>query len=294
MVRNKGAATEPPVVEEESAVVEPQPGELNEALTNLGEAVERDSGKYDVSEEAHQSALDRMAALGDEIPLGLGTLIPNVRDFLLEVIKARPKPWSATSFIERRDVAAACEQLADGLVRGIIETIATGGKKSVRVLLTKVTLGDDTQIVGKVKTLGGESEDEDVMLLHHARGKHVMLTLASADDHKTDPTEPEAEEPPLPFEAGDGPAGEETDDNLVRTGDVIDVGDQTDCEARVSVKTGMVEALPRNGDSETGWIDVREATPAELAAERDRVADDFESEEEGSDKASDEGQLAEA
>jgi hypothetical protein len=46
---------------------------------------------------------------------------------------------------------------------------------------------------------------------------------------------------------------------------------------RVNLKTGLVEALAAGGDpllaDESAWADVREATPEELAAERERIAD---------------------
>jgi hypothetical protein len=270
---------------ESSAVIEPGEGELQGAVESLGEAIrEREgaTGGYDISEAGHQTALERMEALGDDLQLNSRSLIAGVRDFLVDVIKSRPKPWGATSPGEQRDVASACEQLATGLVREVLELIRADGKASVRVLLTKVTLGDDIQITGKAKPMGEEEEDKAVQMLHHARGKHVLLTVASADDYRQEHPEAQTdvEEPVLPFEAG----GQEVSDEdlradhlevgdateaTLRTGDTVDVDQHGEVTVRIDLSTGMVTGLT-DGDE---YVDIREATPAELAAERDRVAD---------------------
>jgi hypothetical protein len=179
---------------------------LVDALTSLGSSVNAaDTGTdgLDLSEGAHTLAIDRMEAMATEAVITDRNLIAFARDFLLDQIKARPKPWSATSPGEQRDVAAAAEHAAQELVRKIAEAIATGGRSSVRVLLTKVTLGDDIVIAGKVKTLDHEDEDRAVVALHGARGKHVMVIAASADDYRGGPeAQTDVEEPGLDFEAG--------------------------------------------------------------------------------------------
>lgn len=150
------------------------------------------------AEAAHQTALDRMEAIADELQIDAKEMVFDVRDFLLDTIKARPKPWSATSQAEQRDVAAACEHAAKEVVRKVVEAVASNGVQSIRVLLTKVNMGTDIVISGKVKTFGEEEEDAAVLQLHRAIGKHVMLTRATAEDYAegereagTDPDEPD-------------------------------------------------------------------------------------------------------
>lgn len=150
------------------------------------------------AESEHTSAVDRMFSMVDELELDPRELVFDVRDFLLDTIKARPKPWSGTSQAEQRDVAAACEHAAKELVRKVVEAVAANGTTSIRVLLTNVKLGNDMVITGKVKTFDEQEADQAVMTLHHAIGKHVMLTRASADDYaggdrdaETDPDEPD-------------------------------------------------------------------------------------------------------
>lgn len=253
--------------EEESAVIEPAPGELNDAIDGLGQAIDRAEGAtggYDISESGHQSAIERMEQLGETLELDTGSLVAGTRDFLLDIIKSRPKPWSASSQAEQRDVAAACEQLAIGLVRQIVEIVRSDGREPVRVLLTKVMMGDDIQITGKLKPMSEDEEEAAVIALHHARGKHVLLTVASVDDYRTEHREAETEpdERPLPFEAG----GEEVEDSVLEGEDLEEEEAEAD-RPFVNLKTGMVETL----DGE-GGVTEREATPAELAAERERVA----------------------
>lgn len=150
------------------------------------------------AEAAHTSALDRMEAIADDLVINPDEMVFDVRDFLLDTIKARPKPWSATSQAEQRDVAAACEHAAREMVRKVVEAVASNGVSAIRVLLTKVNMGSDIVITGKVKTMGEMEEDAAVLALHRAIGKHVMLTRASAEDYaagereaETDPDNPE-------------------------------------------------------------------------------------------------------
>lgn len=161
----------------------------------------------DLSEGAHDDAMSRMERMATEAILDAPSLVSDIRDFLLDQIKSRPKPWSATSNAEQHDVAASCEHAGTELLRKILEAIAADGKEPVRVLLTKVTLGDDIVIAGKVKTLDVEEENQAVKLLHEARGKHVMLTVASIDDYREDQRDAELDpdQPGLEFAGGTDP-----------------------------------------------------------------------------------------
>ena len=154
----------------------------------------------------HTTAIDRMEAMATDLVVNTDELVFDVRDFLLDTIKARPKPWSGTSQAEQRDVAAACEHAAKELVRKVAEAIASNGVQSIRVLLTKVNMGTDIVISGKVKTFGEDEEDRAVLQLHRAIGKHVMLTRASADDYTGEGREAatDPDEPDFGFEGEDG------------------------------------------------------------------------------------------
>lgn len=178
-------------------------GEADAGLPEA-DATEQDGEGWDAEGE-HNTAVDRLVTMADELELSRGEMVFDVRDFLLDVIRARPKPWSATSQAEQRDVAAACEHAAKELVRKVVEAVAANGVDSIRVLLTKVNIAGDIVISGKVKTYDEDEEDRAVAQLHRAIGKHVMLTRASADDYADGSREAEtdADEPDLGFEAGD-------------------------------------------------------------------------------------------
>lgn len=277
---------------EPSAVVEPKEGELDSAVANLGEAVAREAGGYDLSEEAHLSAIERAEKAATDWVFNPSQLVNDARDFMLDQIKSRPKPWGGSSPSEQRDIAAACAHAGDELVRKIAEAIAARGQEPVRVLLDKIALGETIQITGKVKTMSAEEEDRAVMILHHARGKNVMLTVASKDDYhggeRPAPGVPE-ESPPLPFEAGadefdaalgaehlaDGEEAELEPGLTVVPADGVKTGNEIDgLTLRVNLKTGQIETLPEGSvDMPENWCDERQATPAELAAERERTAD---------------------
>ncbi len=181
-------------------------GDLDATLERIGDNVRQAEAGLDLSEEAHNGAIARMEAMATETEIDSASLISDVRDFLIDQIKCRPKPWSATSRAEQIEVASSCEHAGKELIRKIIEQVAAGGRESVRVLLTKIAIGDDIVITGKVKAFESSAEEQAVHTLHHARGKHVLLTVASLDDYngQSRPAETMPDEPPLNFEAGPG------------------------------------------------------------------------------------------
>lgn len=171
-----------------------------------GDDTEREGEGWDAEGE-HTLAVDRMSAIADELVLTDDKrLVEDIRDFLLDVIKTRPKPWSGTSQAEKRDVAAACEHSASELVRKVVEAIAARGVDPVRVLLTKVAMGNDIVITGKVKAFDPHEEHKAISILHGALNKHVMLTVATKDDYSSGEESEESEEfdePAFGFEAGE-------------------------------------------------------------------------------------------
>lgn len=199
----KDKAGAPPAEQAEEIAVGDGSGEALPPAED-GEQGEREGAGWDAEGE-HTTAIERMENMVDELTLNTDEMVFDIRDFLLDTIKARPKPWSATSQAEQRDVAAACEHAAKELVRKVAEGIASNGVQSIRVLLTKVNMGTDIVISGKVKTLAEDEEDRAVIQLHRAIGKHVMLTRASADDYVGEGREAatDPDEPGLGFEAGD-------------------------------------------------------------------------------------------
>lgn len=256
---------------------------------------EREAPALDLSEEAHTTAIDEMEAAATDYQIDERQLVPDVRDFLLEQIKRRPKPWSATSNAEQRDVAAACEHAAVELIRKVVEAAAANpASNPIRCLLIGYSdKGDDIKVDMKVKALSTEETTKAIVALHQAKGKHVLVTVASVDDYRGEGREPalDADEPDLNFEAGGDPAFDPPaddsdlagDDKITAAGDLMRSGCQTLVEGkglreiRVDLAKGWVQWADVPADAETigelDWVDLREATPEELAAERERKAD---------------------
>lgn len=175
--------------------------EGTEPGTDAGDATSGDGGR---AEAEHLTAIERMEQAATDFQLTSEALVFDVRDFLLEQIKVRPKPWSATSSGEQRDVAAACEHAAQELVRKVVEAIRADGRDPIRALLESYSEKDGLKASLKVKTFSEEESLAAVVGLHRAVGKHVLIIVASADDYKGGEREPEIlpDEPGLQFEAG--------------------------------------------------------------------------------------------
>jgi hypothetical protein len=285
----RGKSKDEPVV----VIDENQPGEADQ-----GKA----TGDGGAREAEVAEAQERFDALHEGIDLGdeAGLIVRNASEWMVDLFKHRPKPWSQLSKAEQRDLIAGIEHNCHELVRQIAEAVVANGAEPVRCLFVGFTdKGDDIKAELKLKAMSLEDTERAVLFFHRARGQHVMVSLASATEFHREPAVDSSEEDQraLGFEAG-GDEHPEDDSDLVAAADdgspipdggrpplpedtteVVNTGDQMIiarhgmCEVRVNLKTGMLEVLPPGEDSEVGWLDVREASPAELAAERERVAD---------------------
>lgn len=174
------------------------------AAQRIQDAADADSALN--AEDQHSIAVDRIEGIVDQLMLNADELVYDLRDTVLDIIKTRPKPWSATSQIEQRDIAAAVEIAVKELVRKTAEAIASNGTASIRVLLTKFNVtGNDIVITGKVKTLDESEKDRAMLQLLHSMNKHVMMNRASAEDYVQGdrPAETDEDEPGFGFEGDD-------------------------------------------------------------------------------------------
>lgn len=224
-----------------------------------------------------------------------------IRDFMLDLYKTRPELWHKMKEGEQHDLAASLEQVSKELVRQVVEAIASDGRTSIRALLESYAEKDGIKVTLKVKTLNEDEALAAVIGLHRAQGKHVMITVASADDYAADRHDPETlpDAPGLNFEAGSDHPADDSDlagDDYRRvnakTGYIerreeeggewieaepakLDELQATGGTFRLNLTSGMIENLPEGADAEDerAWVDVRAANPDELAAERERIAD---------------------
>lgn len=166
------------------------------------------------AEGDHSLAVDRIEGIVDQLMLNSKDLVFDLRDTVLDIIKTRPKPWSGTSQIEQRDIAAAVEIAVKELVRKTAEAIASNGTSSIRVLLTKFNVsGNDIVITGKVKTFDDDEKDRAMLQLLHSMNKHVMMNRASAEDYIQGEREAETDEDEPGFGFEGGAADAESDDD---------------------------------------------------------------------------------
>lgn len=260
----------------------PEEPEQIDPAANDGAAVET-TGDGGAREEEVSAAQARFDAMHEQIDLGeeAGLVVRNATDWVIELFKHRPKPWDQLSQAEQRDLIAGVEENVHELVRHVVEAIARTGREAVRCLFVGFTdKGDDIKAELKVKAFSMEETEAAVISLHRARGKHVLVTVASADDFHNSPANDRSQpdQPDLGFEAGgyEHPADDSdlagepeplrTDDEVYWAGD--------DGRVRINLGTGWVQFRDvKDIDAEGSWQDMREATPAELAAERERTAD---------------------
>jgi hypothetical protein len=211
-----------------------------------------------------------------------GKIVEDLALHNLEQFKNRPKPWDQLSQSEQRDLYAALSANAKETVRRVVEAIARDGREPIRALLESYTEKDGIKVTLKVKTYSDEESLAAVVGLHKSQGKNVLITVASADDYdqaKTvDPSQ--EDQPALGFEAGtdDHPdddsdlAGDAPDEFTgVRDGDSTTFAGETG-HVRIDLKKGWVQFMADSDEDDT-WQDMREASAAELAAERERVQD---------------------
>jgi hypothetical protein len=162
-------------------------------------------GDGGAAEAEHQTAIDRMENLATDYELeGGAALVASTTAFLLDQIKSRPKPFSACSQGEQRDVFAACEHAATELVRKIVEEVAANGKEPVRALLESYSEKDGVKATIKIKAATEEEEESAILTLHRGRGKIILFTVATVEDYNSKPAEDpsEPDQQALGFEAG--------------------------------------------------------------------------------------------
>lgn len=153
------------------------------------------------------AAARRLGVIATTAPLQSGTLAGDVRDTLLDMFKTRNKTWSQLSEAEQQDIGRALEYAAREVVKGVVDTIRSDGHDApVRAILEGYTDKGDVKAQLKIKTINEDDANRTILALHKARGKMVLITIASADDYlgergalATDP-----DQPGLEFEAGGG------------------------------------------------------------------------------------------
>ena len=158
------------------------------------------------NDEPSETALDRLSAIAEQAEFDPSTLAGDIRDTLLEIFKHRPKPWLAMTEEEQQDVGRALEYASREIVGKAVHGIRSEGFESpVRAILEGYTDKGDVKATLKIKTMDDEDANHAIMTLHRARGKMVLITIASPDDYLGErrPFEAAPDQEGLRFEAGE-------------------------------------------------------------------------------------------
>ena len=150
-------------------------------------------------------AAERIETIAETGELNVRTLAGDVRDMLIDMFKTRPKPWDQMTAAEQSDICKAIDYASREMVKGVVDEIRSEGAEApVKAILEGYTDKGDIKATLKIKSAGSEDEANAIMSLHRARGKLVLITIASPEDYLGQRAEPaiDPDQNPLKFEAG--------------------------------------------------------------------------------------------
>jgi hypothetical protein len=129
------------------------------------------------------------------ITLAADTLRGDVRDSLLDWLKATPKPWSQMNESEQRGLADAADRFAFALVKEACKIIAGGERPCIVATLTEYREKDGVEAKLKLPSRG-----EVVSALHEACGREVLLVTSGYEEFSGQgaDAEIEADQPNFP------------------------------------------------------------------------------------------------
>lgn len=198
------------------------------------------------NEADHIDALDRFEAIVAGAQLSLATLKGDLRDPMLDIFRNRHKSWSAMSPSEQRDVATAIDYGVEVLVQRVVRIVASEGRPEIKAQLENYTDKGGGEITAKIKI--ALADDDTVLALHRASGKHVLIVAADAAGFMGErkPVEIDREDPELEFDAGNDAANRASGDDQGQrhpadSSDLADAGDKVvDDEALYQRAVGEV------------------------------------------------------
>ena len=112
------------------------------------------------------------------VELAADTLRGDVRDSLLDWIKANPKPWSQMGEADQRALAGAANRYAGTLVREVCKLVAANERPCIVATLTEYKEKDGVEAKLKLPSRG-----EVVAQLHEACGREVLIVTSGAEEY---------------------------------------------------------------------------------------------------------------
>jgi len=194
--------------------------ELTESLQALGDAVD---ARDDDQDRATDLMTDRIVAIAETAELDRGTMVGDVRDTLLDLFKANPKPWSALLEDQQRRIADALETAARTIIRAIVVIVAEDDAAGGTI---HAKLESYAEKGGLKIALTANGDRDTVLALHDAVGQQVVVKRADTNRYGGERRQPQTDpdQPGLEFESDqDGQrdpfTGPEGDADLVDAAD---------------------------------------------------------------------------
>lgn len=123
----------------------------------------------------------------------------DLRDAILDRLKAMPRPWTTMSEAQQRDMIGSVDLAARELIRKAVALLAANGFPALPAKLVKAQIKDGLQCQ---VDLSRHDPQRDRLLDH--MGKPVMIVLADLAEFmgEREPAKPDPDQPELP--GGDG------------------------------------------------------------------------------------------
>jgi hypothetical protein len=74
--------------------------------------------------DEQNQALERLLAIAEDAEFESGTLVGDIRDAFLDIVKNRPKPWSQMSQQEQQDLVKVAENVSKTFIRKVVRVVA--------------------------------------------------------------------------------------------------------------------------------------------------------------------------
>lgn len=170
-----------------------------------------------------------------DLVMSSDTLKGDIRDVILDRLKAMPKPWTVMSENEQRDLIYGVESAAENLIRQAALLIAANGYPTIAGQVEQSTLKDDIKTVVRVSR-----SHPDRQALLDAAGHSCLIVIADVAQFMGEraPAEPDKDQADLPL------GGEYTDEDgagmetVTLPGDHESVGSVT-----ITAPAGVVKAF---------------------------------------------------
>lgn len=128
--------------------------------------------------------------------LNTDTLFGDLRDAILDRLKAMPKPWTVMSETEQRDMIYGVESATTHLIHAAVNLVAANGHPTIKATFESATVKDGLKAVLQLSR-----HDPMRHELIDTVGKAVVIVVADAEQFmgQKAPAKPDPREPPLPL-----------------------------------------------------------------------------------------------